>query len=243
MNQGRIAGKRGKLQAERPMMGTLSNYMRASLPLAPRSFDYSTRVQSYPMALNDQLGDCTMAGVIHLLQLAYAEVGETFQYPGDDVVRDTYMHLTNGQDTGLVEHQVLQTWMNDGLFGTKIVAYAPLDIKNQKELSAACYAFGGIYLGVEMPTIAEQQFEAHQPWHLTEQNPEPAGGHCVVVTGSNRFGMDMITWGAEDSMTWSWWERYGSEAWVVIPEIFVEANHGPVWSIDISTLQADIKTL
>ena len=44
-------------------------------------------------------------------------------------------------------------------------------------------------------------------------------------------------------MTWEWWEHYGSEAWVVIPEIFVEADHGPVWDIDILTLQKDLESL
>ena len=178
-----------------------------------------------------------------MLQLIYAEVGETFEYPGDKAVKEEYFKLSGGADTGLVERQVLQTWMKEGIFGNKISAYAPVNIKNRAEMQAAIYLFGSVYLGVEMPKSAEQQFESHQPWHLDGREEEPAGGHCVVATGYNRFGIDIITWGATESMTWSWWEEYGSEAWVVIPEIFTELDHGPVWNIDILTLQQDLKNL
>lgn len=239
----RTAGLRGKGPAEHPAMGTLNNYVKVNLPVPPASFDYASRVSDYPMALNDTYGDCTMAGVIHMLQLIYAEVGETFEYPGDEAVKEEYFKLTGGADSGLVEHQVLQTWMKDGLFNNKISAYAPVNIKNRNEMAAAIYLFGSVYLGVEMPENAEQQFENHQPWHIVGHPEPPSGGHCVVATGCNRLGMDIITWGSTESMTWEWWDTYGSEAWVVIPEIFTEIDHGPVWNVDILALQEDIKNL
>jgi hypothetical protein len=239
----RVAGKRGKLAAEMPMLGTLEKYMKPHFPTPPRSFDYSNRVAEYPMALNDQLGDCTIAGVIHMLQLAYAEIGEVFEYPGDDEVKATYLKLSGGADNGLVEHNVLQAWLKDGLFSNKITAYVPVNIKNRKEMAFALYSFGSLYLGVEMPANAEQQFEAHENWHVTEDHPQPVGGHCVVATGMNAFGIDCITWGALQSMTWSWWDSYGIEAWVAIPEIFIEANHGPLWHFDILSLCEDLKNL
>ena len=239
----RESGKRGKLGAEPVAMGTFALYAKNNLPKPPRSFDYSHRVAQYPMALNDTYGDCTVAGVVHMLQLAYAEVNEIYQYPGDPVVKDTYFHLTNGADAGMVERQVLDVWMKDGLFGTKISAYAPVNIKSRMELATAIYLFGSVYLGVEMPASAETQFENGQPWHLTGQDEAPAGGHCVVATGANRLGLDIITWGAVESMTWDWWDKYGSEAWVVIPEIFTEIDHGPVWNIDLLSLQKDLHDL
>lgn len=239
----REAGKRGKLDAKPLMTGHLSQYMKSSLPVPPKSFDYAHRVNEFPMALNDTYGDCTIAGVVHMLQLLYAEIGETFVYPGDEAVKETYFQLSGGADNGLVEQDVLQAWMTKGLFGTQIVAYAPIKITNQRELAAACYAFGAIYLGVQMPDAAEQQFENGQPWHLTGNDAPPTGGHCIVASGANSFGVDMITWGAEDSFTWDWWKKYGSEAWVVIPEAFVEINHGPVSTIDIMTLRKDLQSL
>jgi hypothetical protein len=239
----RIAGKRGKGAAVQLSMGTLNKYIKGPLFKTPRSFDYSNRVKSYPMALNDTYGDCTIAGVIHMLQLQYAEIGEIFEYPGDEIVKDTYFKLSGGADSGLVEQSVLQSWLKDGLFNNKISVYAPVNIKDRDEMAAAIYLFGSVYLGVEMPDTAEIQFENHQPWHLDGNYDPPTGGHCVIATGCNRFGIDIITWGSTESMTWQWWEEYGSEAWVVIPEIFVEADHGPVWNIDILALQEDLKNL
>lgn len=239
----RIAGLRGKAPAEHLAMGTLEHYVKGPLYTPPRSLDYSNKVKNYPMALNDVYGDCTIAGIIHMLQLVYAEIGEEFAYPGDEAVKETYFKLSNGQDQGLVERMVLDTWMKEGLFGNKISAYAPVNIKNRQEMMAAIYLFGSVYLGVEMPPNAEQQFEAHEPWHIVNFPEQAMGGHCIVATGYNRFGIDIITWGATESMTWGWWEEYGSEAWVVIPEIFVEADHGPVWNIDILALQQDLNNL
>jgi len=239
----RISGLRGKGPAKKLAMGTLETYVKGNLPNIPRSFDYSNKVANYPMALNDTYGDCTIAGIIHMLQLQYAEIGELFQYPGDEAVKEEYFKLTGGADGGLVEADVLKTWMTEGLFNNKISAYAPVNIKNKNEMAAAIYLFGTVYLGVELPPDAETQFERGENWHTTFKDEEPTGGHCVIATGCNSFGIEIVTWGATTAMTWDWWKRYGSEAWVVIPEIFVETDHGPVWNIDILTLQQDLKNL
>ena len=241
----RHAGKRGKLAPARAAhLGALTDYLTAPLPVPPSSFNYGNKVTSgFPMALNDTYGDCAIAGVIHLLEIWYAEVGEVFAYPGDEVVKETYFKLTGGQDTGLVLQNVLKEWQTNGLFGTKILGYAPIEIRDTKTFKAATYAFGGTYLGVELPANAEQQFEAGQPWHLAGGYQRPVGGHCIVGSGANRLGVDDLTWGAEDAFTWSWWNYYGSEIWVAIPEIFAEKGHGPLANIDIASLQLDLKSV
>lgn len=237
----RIAGKRGKLSPEEPRTGSLSKYVRSVLPLSPQSFDNGFRIAEYPMCANDQYGLSPLAAAVHLMQLAYAEIGEEFECPGDAEIISTYFDLTGDEDNGLSIQEVLEAWMEDDLFGTQIVGFVPVDIRNEKEMSAACNTFGALILGAEMPSSAEQQFEFNEPWHVTERNHEPVGGHAFIATGANRFGMDIVTWGDRDGMTWSWWREYGSEAWVVIPEVFVEANHNSIWGIDIVSLQKDLK--
>jgi hypothetical protein len=237
----RKAGKRGKLPAKPLLTTTLRDYMKGGLPSAPTTVDYAPRVSNFPMALNDKEGDCTIAGIIHLLQLQYAEIGETFTYPGDAETQSTYYSFTGGQDTGCVETDVLSKWAGDGLFGTKAAAWVPVNPRDEAEMKAAIYLFGGLYLGVELPGNAEQQFENHEPWHLTIPKASPVGGHCIVASGYNRQGMDIITWGQETSATWDWSDYYCSEAYAVIPQAFVEADHGPVYKIDILQLQADLK--
>ena len=244
-NKVRPAGKRGKLAPARAAhLGSLNDYLKAPLPTPPSSFDYGDKVKKgFPMALNDTYGDCTIAGVIHLLQIWYAEVGYTFEYPGDDDVRETYFRLTGGEDTGLVMQDVLKVWQREGLFGCKIIGYAPIEIRDTKTMAAATYAFGGVYLGVELPENAEQQFELGQPWHIEGGYSPPVGGHCIVGSGANRLGMDDLTWGAEDAFTWQWWTYYGSECWAVIPEIFDKKGHGPLEDVDITSLETDLRTV
>lgn len=242
---GRKAGKRGKLPSYIPRgVGSLRHYLTSPLPTPPSSFDYGPRVTGgFPMALNDELGDCTIAGVVHVLQLAYAVVGKTFEYPGDDAVRETYFGLTGGGDTGLVETDVLHAWMTSGLFGTKILGWAPVDVADRNLLTTACYAFGHLYLGGDIPQDAETQFEDGAWWSLEPGANPPVGGHCFVGSGANERGTDDVTWGAEDGFTWNWWHYYGTNAYVVFPEVFADAGHGPLDSIDANKLRADLKAV
>ena len=237
----RPAGKRGKLAPQYLLNKSLRDYMKVSLPSTPVSLDYAPRVSDFPMADNDRLGCCTISGVVHLLQLQYAEIGEVFEYPGDDVVETTYFSQTGGADTGCVETSILKAWEASGLFDTKLAAWIPVNPKDEQEIRAATYLFGGVYFGVELPANAEQQFEDHKPWHLTIPRGRPVGGHCVVGSGYNRQGVNLITWGKETVATWDWMDRYCSEAYAVIPQAFVEADHGPLYKINIEQLQEDMK--
>lgn len=242
----RRAGKRGRLTAYPPRtVGTLRDYLVSPLPTPPASFDYASQViGGVPMALNDQLGDCTIAGVVHLLQLAYATVRQPFTYPGDAAVERTYFGLTGGGDTGLVETTVLQAWTQTGLFGTKLAGWAPIDVRDEPLMAAACYAFGGLYLGFDLPaTTPEAQFADHEWWSLEPGVHPPADGHCTVACGANRRGFDNLTWGAESGFTANFWRYYGATCYVVIPTVFQQVGHGPLASIDIASLQADLGRL
>ena len=240
----KVSGLLGKLPAQQIPMGPFSTYVKGELPKPPSSFDYAHRVKGgFPMALNDQLGDCVIAGAVHMLQLAYAEVGEEFKYPGDDAVRETYLRLTHGADSGLVITDVLKEWTVNGLFGVKLAAWAPINKDDWDEMKAAAYCFGGLYVGIEIPQNAPTQFENNQDWHLSEDAGQVIGGHCVTLSGFNRFGSDVETWGDETGMTKGWWGVYGSEAFGIIPEVFVDKKHGPLENIDIDTLRKDLINL
>lgn len=245
------AGKRGKLPPK-PLkgIGHLHDYLTSPLPVPPASFDYSSAVtDGFPMALNDQLGDCTIAGVIHLIQLWYAQVGQTWTYPGDETVRSTYFGLTGGQDTGLELTTVLRAWQSEGLFGTKIVGAAPLVLSDLQTAAAACYAFGGLYDGFGLPADAEQEFQDAGEWYL-QPGPEPAAdGHCVATAGfgtADAFptyravpAQREVGWGAAYWATENFCRFYQDERYAVFPELFVEIGHGPLANVDIGALRSD----
>lgn len=235
------AGKRGKLAAETPRTGSLSEYFRQSGMRTPWSFDNGYKVDAYATGPGDEYPMSPLVTALNFLQVAYAEVGETFYCPSDFEVESTYFDCTDGDDNGLSIPEVLDAWLEDGLWGNQIVAYVPINIKNLRELTEACHTFGAIILGAEMPSVAEQQFESRESWHVTERDYDSTGGHAFIATGANRFGMDLVTWGERHSMTWGWWEKYGSEAWAVVPELYIEANHSSIWSLDVASLQSDLE--
>ena len=237
----RTAGMRGKGPARKINMPTLGGYLRTlSVPM-PRSYDVSAEIPDYSVASNDVLGTSVLASVVNVLQLAYNEVGEYFPIPSSWEVESAYSELDKNDDGNVCIADALDHWMEHGLFGTKISAYVPVDIKNRREISRACFEFGTVILGAEMPENAEGQFNAGEPFYLSELEFPHAQGHSMVATGYNRFGIDIVTWGSTESLTWSWWERYGSEAWIVIPEFLTEIYEDSVWGLDILTIQKDIQ--
>jgi len=239
----RQAGKLGREKA-RHLLGTrYGDYVKSGMPVPPEAFDYAKNVSSYPMALNDAISDCTIAGAVHFLQLCYAEVGETFTYPGDEAVKAQFESLGGTDQTGLVVADVLQSWRNSGMFGNKLTAFVEIDPQDTKTLTQACYAFGGIYTGVHMPANAITQFNDHLPWSVDPNNDGLVGGHCIIVSGMGPDGINAITWGNEVLIKWDWWAKYAEETWVLIPEVYVEANHGPIYSIDVVGLEKDLAAL
>ena len=228
--------KLGRLAATRPFgVRNLTAYATTRLPLPPASVGVPNA--SYPMDGNDQYGDCTIAGVAHLLAAWNAEVDESDPVPNQTEVVNQYFTLTGGPDTGLNEHNVLETWRTAGLWGNKIDAYVPVDPKDLTELHQAVAFYGGVYLGVAVPQSAQQQFQAGKPWTVVPGSPV-LGGHCIVGLGYSPHGLLCATWGGVAEVTYPWLTAYLEEAWAVIPQQFVEAERGP--RLDLSALRSDL---
>ena len=98
--------KLGKLPATRLVgVGMLRDYVEGNVLNPPRAV--SVPDASYPMDGNDTLGDCTIAGVAHLLAAWDVEVKESLPVPDQAQVVSTYEQLTGGPDTGLNESVVI----------------------------------------------------------------------------------------------------------------------------------------
>ncbi len=250
----RTAGLRGALppHPERPFR-PLRAYLTAELPSPPGPFGYGEDL-SFPMALNDVYGDCTVAGVVHAAQIQADVVGAPYVYPGDAAVQEAYFALTGGKDSGLVLSAVVGAWTK-GVLGSKLVGAATIDIRDEKLMAQALYNFGCLYVGVALPYSAETQFNDGIPWQLGGP-PNMAGGHCVVLNGCSTVKVhnaagtvrtvgdfNLVTWGAETAATDGWWRYYGSEAWVLIPEVYVRAGHDALRSIDLVQMRADLRAL
>lgn len=228
--------KLGRLPATRPFgLSDLSVYAQGKLPPPPT--EVAVPDARYPVDGNDTVGDCTMAGVAHLISAWDAEVAEDDLVPPAADVLSEYYRLTGGQDTGLNEANVLQVWRKQGLFGHQIEAYAPVDPANIVELHQAVAFYGGCYLGIECPESAQQQFAAGQPWTYVPSSPIE-GGHCIVALGYTPNGLLCATWGGVAEVTYPFLSHFLDESWCVISNQFVEAGKGPL--LDLATLQADL---
>lgn len=219
----------------------LTHYLTSPLPTPPREVDAPHL--NYPMAGNSEYGDCTIAGAIHVDQATANLTTEPWTYPGDENVIAEYLKLTDGQDTGLVEANVLKVWSTEGLFGHKLAAYAPLNVKHTVPIRQAVALMGAVYTGVLIPAPAQQQFAAGQAWHLTGTSADDQieGGHAVPIVGYNTAGPVVVTWGRLQQATWGWWLRYSEEAYAVITSE-VKAR-GELHNVNFSALEADLKRL
>lgn len=222
----------------------LANHMTGTLPTAPAIVDYASRVRSWPMYLNDQIGDCTAAGVAHALQAwtAYAKglvtlpnsavlsLYEAFGYvPGDP-----------STDNGAVEQDVLHYVQQHGVGGHKIRAYAQVNHEDPYVMKDALNLFGSLYLGAQMPQSAMDQTNQALPWTVVDGSPIE-GGHCFVAQRWDTAAapMQVVTWGQLQRVSIDWWLANGQEAWVMISDDWFRANGLSVSGINLSSLGDD----
>lgn len=220
-----------------------------TVPEYPASLDYLSRVDNYPMYLNDRYGDCTCAGAGHIIQAesTYGQ-GSTQTVSDADVIK-AYADVTGfrpddpSTDNGAVMQDVLNYWRKTGIGGHQILAFAELDKSNMAEVKAAMNTFGSVYVGFSFPDSAMRQFNAGQPWDVVE-GATIEGGHAVhggayLEDGTLKF----VTWGAVQDMTQAFWDKYVFEAWVVItPEWLSAAGTSPT-GLDLHALGEQLSEL
>lgn len=212
----------GKLPAQpaRPQL-RLSAVLQERLAAPPASADWQADSISWPMYANDSIGDCTCAGVGHMVnQLTFYGSGAEV-IPTEDHVVAMYSAITGynpkrpSSDTGAYCQDVLACWRKTGLEGHKIVAYASLDVSNLTEVKQAIALFGSVYVGLSFPDSAMDQFNDGETWDVVK-GARIEGGHCVIAGAYANGKISLVTWGAETEMTEAFWKKYVDEAWVVL---------------------------
>ncbi|HLH13725.1 MAG TPA: hypothetical protein VKV16_02970 [Solirubrobacteraceae bacterium] len=228
----------GRQPAMRPAaLSDLAVYATEKLPPPPAKSAVPNT--PYPIDGNDKYGDCTMAGVAHLIAAWNVDFDQRQAVPDEDEVVKEYFTLTDKKDTGLVEANVLKRWHTDGLFGEKIAGYAPVNAKDTLEIHQAIAFYGGCYLGIECPRSAQEQFRENKPWTYVEGSPVE-GGHCIVALGYDEHGVECATWGGVALVTYPFLAHYLDEAWVILSQQLVDEKQDKL-GISLATLQADLK--
>jgi len=221
-----------------PGLKTLMEYATKTLT-APATFDVPEG--SYPMDNNDVEGDCTIAGVAHLLQ-AWNRlfIKGKARIPGLATIKKTYRKLTGGEDTGLVEANVLAAWKSTGLFGTKIKAYTPVKVTDLNAIKCAVAYYGGCYLGIVVGQPQEEQFDRGEPWKWVKGQEQD--GHCVVALGFTKNGLLCATWGGIALLPWAFLKPALQEAWCVFGPQLAAAGKDTL-GVDVAQLEADLSRI
>ena len=225
----------------------LEHYLDTSALLPPSPVvDYASQVASWPMYGNDRIGDCTCAAAGHMIQ-AWTDYATTEVTIGESDVIQAYSAITGynpatgAGDNGANEQDVLNYWRKTGIGGHKIGGFAELASLDNLTLAKQCLeVFGTIYLGINVPQSAMDQFRAGEPWAWTGDT-NIIGGHAVPVQywGTHETGeIEVVTWGKRQRMTRRFWLNYVEEAWVVFSPDWLEANGQSAGGDDLSQLRA-----
>lgn len=217
----------------------------AMIASVPRVVNRAT-VPSWPMYLNDQIGDCAEAGAGHAAQAITAWLG-TPVTPTDADVESLYSTVAGyvpgdpSTDNGTNLQDLLTWWRQNTWGGLEVSAFAQVKRWDAAALRACLYYYGTVYVGVNFPNGGMAQFDNDQPWTVVPGDTID-GGHCVVLQEVT-MGMDelyWVSWGRLQRSSLAWWWKYAEEAWVVLTSQ-VLANPPP--GLDAASLQAEFAAL
>jgi len=194
------------------------------------------------------LGDCTIAGAAHAVQVFSANTGAIDTVPDATVESyyeqwDGYVPGNPSTDHGGVELDVLNDWQKNGFAGNALTAFADPRVSNLTEIRQSIALFGGVYIGLSLPVTAQNQ----DVWDVVPKggaNAKPGswGGHCVFVAAYDQKGFTCITWGELKTMTVAFWKKYVDEAHTLLSPVWISAKGSP-GGFDMAQLQADLKAI
>lgn len=236
-----------------PHMSALTAGRAALLPPVPATCDYALASTDIGMLGNDTVGDCTCAGEGHALQvwsrgavqvdaamalLSYRENSSWDGVPGD------------ATDTGAVEQQVLQHWLNVGFpmndtgsIRDKLFAFFEFDPARYDQWARAIYECGVVYLGFNVPAWMEQEAPP-EIWDRGLGDEQPVGGHCVIAVGYGGDTINVCSWGRWYRMTIRFVEAFVDEAYALVSPDWVNRPGGvcPL-NLSLADLAAQMRLL
>lgn len=255
-----ITGKRlGRLPTDpekRARNLKLARYMPEKLPAAPPlPIDVAEGITTWPMYLNDHLGDCACAAPAHMEEIFSKATGAPRMLTDDDVLAlyelQGYQPGNAATDQGSSMGNVLTDWRDGKWTASRIYAFCEIDLWQDKalleqQLALALWLFRGLYIGVSLPQTAQGQ----SVWDVVpappEQNaPGSWGGHAINVVAINADGSrDFISWGQRMKMTKRFWDDYVDECYAVVTHDLVSptsilTDNG----FDLEQLEADMAEL
>ena len=227
----------GRLAATRPAaLKDLAVYANGVIPRPPVKVD----APDIPLPIdgNAQYGDCTMAGLDHVVRVSRALYGDTGVLPSESEIVAKYLQLSPN-DTGLNESELLQRWQKVGLglFGGQPRGFAPVPPKDTLQIMQSIAFYGTCYFGVIVGAPQQEQFARNEPWEWVDGQEED--GHCIVGIGYDSGGVYCATWGSVAYTPWGFLAHSLEESWCILTHQLVEAKQDTL-GLDLASLEADL---
>jgi hypothetical protein len=235
------------------------DYLRKGLPQPPPTSDYSAKAAKAigNVYLNDQLGDCVIAGMGHLVGIFTGNATGTPVIFTDAQITAEYSAIGGYQpgnestDQGCDEETALNYWQNTGIGGGhKILGWLEVDATDVNQVKSSQWLFENLFFGVSMPNkwVNPMPESAGFTWDVAGR-PVQGNGHCVVGCGHNATGIDICTWGMVGTMTYKAVATYarqqaGGNLYVVVTEELADSASGKAASgFDMGQLVDDFNSM
>ena len=184
----------------------LSRYLDLSGLTPAPDVDYTTSALGLTDVLaNDRLGDCTCAGVGHLLDIINGAAGSPVEITEAQTLAlyeaaCGYNPADPSTDQGGDEYGVLDYMAERGLDGAglhQIVGSVLVNATDREEVRWAMANAGNLYFGEALPDAYLSGGDG-DVWDVAGP-PNPNNGHCFVGAKSDSTGITIITWGQSAS--------------------------------------------
>jgi hypothetical protein len=198
---------------------SMEKYLKKGVITPPESCDYTSKATSAltNVYLNDQLGDCVIAGGYHVVGVETGNAGNIFIATDKQITEDYsaiggYVPGNPSTDQGCDEQTALNYWTQKGFAnGTKLLGWLAVDATDKQQVMSAMYLFENLYFGIELPDAWINPFPSGDgfTWDVSG-NPDPNNGHCIMGVGYTTSGVHIDTWGMIGTLTWNAISKYCS---------------------------------
>jgi len=173
-----------------------AKYLRPTLlPPPPLQVNWAQKVASWPMMLNNTIGDCTVAAAGHCIEEWTTDTGHPVNVPDATILAvysavSGYNPVTGANDNGTTVLKVLNYWRQNGIGGHTIQAYVSVDPSDLDHVRDAVSIFGNSYIGLALPVSAQTQAVWSVPSGGATGPGAPGswGGHAVPIVATTRAG-------------------------------------------------------
>ena len=223
----------GRKSYDRTRPNVMLRRLRGATLSPPPARDWGCDAMDY-MALNDELGCCTMSAKSHIL------TGQEFfgqsrgvVVPDSETLRgysavSGYDPKSGRNDNGATIQDsydyMRKVGYTVGGVTYRFESFAELDVVDRRagvdhDLVKTCIdAFGAVDIGMVFPDFAMDQFDNNQVWDYTPRmRYQEEGGHdvCLVGYGGSGAGSyyDCWTWSKRQRITVPFVERFFEEFW------------------------------